>query len=125
LAHYETSLSNFIPPDPPFPGSIEIHGIGFGTHVGRSYFDTVQPILPGIPFPAVIHAANGDELHYLAVGDPSGPPGPDGTFAFSGTFDVTGGTGRFANATGSATFQGTANLNTMTGEVTYIGQITF
>ena len=70
-------------------------------------------------------ASAGDELHYTAIGDPPGPPGPDGTFAFSGNFEVTGGTGRFTNATGSATFRGTANLGTMTGQVTYIGHITF
>jgi hypothetical protein len=129
LAHYETSFSNLIPPDPtqtpPFPGSIDIHGIGFGTHIGASTFDTVQPLLPLIHFESTLNAANGDELYLLAIGDPpTDPPGTD-PFSFSGSFEFTGGTGRFAGATGSATFQGTASLGTMTGQVTYIGHITF
>ena len=121
LGHWETTFANF----DPVGGTIEITGNGPATHLGLSTFFTVQPLFPGVPFDAVLTAANGDELHYVAIGDPGEVPPPD-PFSFSGTLVfVPGGTGRFANATGSATFEGTASLVTMTGEVTYTGSITF
>jgi hypothetical protein len=116
--HWQTTFDNFDPVE----GTIEIHGIGFATYLGRSTFDTVQPLAPYVEFPATLNAANGDELHYTAIGY---PPGDGDPFTFSGTLWFTGGTGRFSNATGSADYEGTASLVTMTGEVTYKGTIVF
>lgn len=54
-------------------------------------------------------AANGDRLFgtYTGAGTVLVPPAPVGRFAVSGTLTFTGGTGRFAGATGTLAMQGT------------------
>jgi hypothetical protein len=66
-------------------------------------------------------AANGDEL-YLSVVGTSAPAGP-GLVSFVGNFTIEGGTGRFANATGTATGEGIANLVTRQTSVRIEGEI--
>ena len=94
---------------PPFPTSAPpatFTGTSQDTHLGRAAQSgnlTLQlPIAPGV-FPGsgsvTITAANGDKLtfDYTGLLDPS-------TGVGRGTFNFTGGTGRFAGATGSGTF---------------------
>jgi hypothetical protein len=57
-------------------------------------------------------AANGDQLA-TAITMQLCPIAP-GIYHGVGTYVVTGGTGRFANATGSGVFDGTGNFNTGT-----------
>ena len=57
-------------------------------------------------------AANGDKLT-TAITMQLCPIAP-GIYHGIGTYVVTGGTGRFANATGSGVFDGTGNFNTGT-----------
>jgi hypothetical protein len=68
-------------------------------------------------------AANGDELYMVVVGT-SAPSGP-GLVRFSATFTFVGGTGRFANATGQGTAQGTANLVASRTSATFDGWIVY
>ena len=68
-------------------------------------------------------AANGDQLYLTVVGT-SAPAGP-GLVSFVGTFTIEGGTGRFANATGTATGEGIANLVTRQTAVTIEGEIVY
>jgi hypothetical protein len=63
----------------------------------------------------------GDVLRATSVthGTPTGPT----SFSLTGTFVFTGGTGRFANATGSADFVGAADLATGTASLKMQGRI--
>ena len=70
----------------------------------------------------VYTAANGDELFVSWTGTASSS-GADNTF--SGPETITGGTGRFAGATGSTWVSGTASFATMTGQFTSVGTITY
>jgi hypothetical protein len=71
----------------------------------------------------VVVAANGDELRWSYEG--GGPaPGADGIAEFSGTFVVTGGTGRFADAAGEGTFHGVGSL-AGGASLSYTGTITY
>ncbi len=93
-----------------FPSS----GMGQMSHLGRVDYELTQCTLPGPDGFASVGsvtfiAANGDELrleHTMLsqlIGDFD--PDPDG-FTFEGEWTAVGGTGRFANATGSGTMHG-------------------
>jgi hypothetical protein len=68
-------------------------------------------------------AANGDILRIVSVGT-STPAGP-GLVHFAATLTFVGGTGRFANATGEASAEGTANLVTSKTQMTFEGSIAY
>jgi hypothetical protein len=70
----------------------------------------------------VYTAANGDQLFVSWTGTATSS-GPDNTF--SGPETITGGTGRFAGATGSTWVSGTASFATMTGQFTSVGTISY
>jgi hypothetical protein len=70
----------------------------------------------------VYTAANGDQLFVSWTGTATSS-GPDNTF--SGPETITGGTGRFAGATGSIWVSGTASFATMTGQFTSVGTISY
>jgi hypothetical protein len=88
-------------------------GGGTATHVGNytivnsHCLNLVTGALTGGSF--VKTAANGDQLFGTYVGSASviQPPSPIGIFSISGTVTFTGGTGRFAGATGTTTMAGT------------------
>jgi hypothetical protein len=90
-------------------GSLQVLDIGkgFATHMGASkWIATIclNPITGLGEGKAVITGANGDAV-YLAISIRShGIGGPNGTWYETET--VTGGTGRFADATGSGTSNG-------------------
>ena len=67
-------------------------------------------------------AANGDHLFVTWTGTASSS-GADNTF--SGPETITGGTRRFAGATGSTWVTGTASFATMTGQFTSVGTIKY
>ena len=72
----------------------------------------------------VMVAANGDELHWTYEGTGS-LPDADGNTVITGSFVITGGTGRFTDATGGGTIQGSVDTVTSVVSVTYRGTITY
>ena len=96
------------------------------SHLGRAAFEGVLEIdlRTGTQTgERTLTAANGDQL-YLTVMGTSAPAGP-GLVSFVATFTIEGGTGRFANATGTASGEGVANLVTRKTSVTIDGEIVY
>ena len=116
----------------PVPGVLTLTGSGVGhaSHLGNVTASTTETLdLVTSPGGVVIRdgrmvmvAANGDELHWAYDGVGS-LPDAQGVSTFSGTFLITGGTGRFADATGGGTLQGTGNSITGVASVSYQGTI--
>ena len=92
----------------------EASASGNATHLGRytmtSEFQVNLGTLVGSGFAEFI-AANGDSLFTAVTGQGSATANPD-ALSIVETFTITGGTGRFAGATGS--FTGERLLNTVT-----------
>jgi hypothetical protein len=68
-------------------------------------------------------AANGDKLTFSYSGDfkPTNFP----VYAITGTYKVTGGTGRFVHASGEGVLDGTENIQTLQGQLEFIGKISY
>ena len=121
-------------PDPAHPECVLLNtetGIIHGTHTGVgtwSSFETVDLCSNGDGSGAVegeftLTAANGDQIFgtyttLLLVGD--------GAIAASGTYEITGGTGRFEDATGTGTIDATGDfgppfgvIGQMSGGISY------
>lgn len=120
-----------------------ISGSGEGSHVGElkarsrdcinpsGVFDPNGPTayrftsgtgLDGLVFVA----ANGDQLFATYAGTLQ--PQPGGPHAVKGHFVITGGTGRFAGATGGGTLQGTEDISRVVigeGEISLSGRIRY
>ena len=69
-------------------------------------------------------AANGDQVYTAHTGT-SSPGTTPGTVDFVATLTITGGTGRFAGATGELRAEGTATLATRTTRVHFEGWIAY
>jgi hypothetical protein len=99
------------PPAVPPPGQflVSLEGGGTATHVGKYTItnshcvDASTGLLTGGAF--VKTAANGDQLSGTYEGRAT--PAADGSFSVDGRITFTGGTGRFAGATGSTNMAGT------------------
>lgn len=94
-------------------------------HLGRTTAVAEQIVSltsAGASNTTIYTAANGDQLFVTWTGTGSGS-GPEKTF--SGPETITGGTGRFAGATGSTWVSGTASFATMTGQFTSVGTISY
>ena len=120
----------------------EINGTCQLTHLGRSTTHTVQqllfaldpqgqpvlvngqPIIAALRNCATFTAANGDTLRHTTAGTVA-PGAAPGTVTFSGELVFTGGSGRFADAAGVATFEGDASLSTNTGRLAIDGRLTY
>ena len=63
--------------------------------------------------PVTLVSAAGDELHLLETAE-IGDFKEDGSFSFSGTWVVAGGTGRFEHATGTVALSGSGNTDEFT-----------
>ena len=118
----------FNPPPLPLP---PVHrqidtGTCWFSHLGKTALQGVQDINFAAGTQAgtrTFTASNGDVLRATHAGT-SGPGGP-GLVNFVTTITIVGGTGRFANATGQMTGQGTANLITRTTSFTNEGWIAY
>ena len=118
----------FNPPPLPLP---PVHrqidtGTCWFSHLGRTALYGVQDINFAAGTQSgerTFTAANGDMLYAVHAGT-SAPGGP-GLVRFVTTITFVGGTGRFANATGRMTGEGTANLITRTTTVTNEGWISY
>ena len=99
-------------------------------HIGRASvlaFQTIVPGASGIEYTntTVYTAPNGDELHTNNVGVAT--PGAQG-LSLDGIETAAGGTGRFENASGSATLSGSIHFTSATttiGSYELAGRLTF
>lgn len=105
-------------------------GTGKSTHLGKvtlTATDCITPMENHFTFKGTftLTAANGDKL----TGDYSGSFIPDNggpTYNLSeAKFKITGGTGRFVQATGSAELQGSQNIQTGKGKLDADGTISY
>ena len=106
-------------------------GTGIASHLGRSTNVNNITVLSGpVSCPGgfanknveTLTAANGDKLMLTGPHDVGCPIRP-GVVHGTGDWTVTGGTGRFAGATGQGTFDGGANFNTGTFSFQLTGTI--
>jgi hypothetical protein len=104
-----------------------IEGVGHATVLGKFSMTSSSTVdiatrTPIGPSPTVFTAANGDQI----LADASGRGTPiAGTpyVSIVETFTINGGTGRFANATGSIRMERLLNLVTLISSATFAGQI--
>ena len=90
--------------------NLKVEWEGVASHLGKFkrtdylLFNFVEGTLVGAK---TFTAANGDELHVLTEGtfDASHEPSEEDPLLISGTYCFIGGTGRFAEATGTASYE--------------------
>ncbi len=101
------------------PPNIQVEYTGNATHLGR--FTRTEHATLGdngtISGTIDFTAANGDQLHVSFTGAFVSPTDIDGSYT------IEGGSGRFVNATGTATFQ--ASTDNESVEVTFEGTISY
>jgi hypothetical protein len=110
---------------PPYPLPPVLRQVDVGTcqlsHLGRAAMYLAQDIHFAMGTQVSVEftftAPNGDVLRATNVGT-SAPSGPG--VRFQGTTTFVGGTGRFANATGEARLDGTANFLTNTATLAVV-----
>jgi hypothetical protein len=110
------------PSAPCFPPTcirLEIGGQGNAAHMGRISIDGPSAVMPDATGTgglqngqSTLTAANGDTIEIRFEGTFSSPMGPLGPVEFEGSWRVTGGTGRFDNATGGGTYSGSGAIPT-------------
>jgi hypothetical protein len=118
-------------PAPPLPLPAVLRQVDVGTchlaHLGRAAFFSVKEINFAAGTQTItestLTAANGDVLR--AVGSGTNVPSGPGRVRFAATMTFTGGTGRFANATGQARVEGAADLVMRTATLTMDGWIAY
>lgn len=114
--------------DPPLL-QLRITGYGQATHLGQGTFVALSTLnlTTAPPFTlggtATFNAANGDSFYTSFSG--TATPMVDGTMAVVMTHEVTGGTGRFTNASGTFTGEATGSLTNPEGFITYDGYISY
>ena len=109
-------------------GTVSLAGQRNATHLGKSTWTTSNlaidasnlPIV-GVTYDDTITAANGNTLTTTAVATIDASTLGVSPLAFSAVETITGGTGRFAHASGSFTVTGSVNLDLTTGS----GVLTF
>src|SRR5262245_12402206 len=124
------SVAGHVTVTPAGPGQVdlEINAAGIITHLGKSAVnlrlraDVSGPIpMPVPPSVGVVTAANGDTVTFTVrwTLEEVSP----GAFIPSGPFTITGGTGRFSNASGGGDYRGFVNLNTGEATAEITGQL--
>ncbi|HEY0678873.1 MAG TPA: hypothetical protein VGD17_11345 [Chitinophagaceae bacterium] len=107
----------------------QIIGHGQAPHLGKSTFVAISNVNFTVPPPFPISgtcvwtAANGDEFYSSFVG--TATPTGQGTNNVVMTHTITGGTGRFSDATGTITGHTVATPGHSEGHVTYEGTISY
>jgi hypothetical protein len=110
-------------------------GIGTATHMGLVKMEIYEivdthgfdPNEWDADADVVLTAANGDELHfsYTSTIDPADFFNGSGNLYIVGACIVTGGTGRFSEASGTLIYTGVHNVYTSTGTVDFDGTIMY
>ena len=102
------------------PTTVAITGTGYYEHLGLTtlvFTSTITGAATCGGFTAMERdtytAANGDKV-FLSVSDVLCPTSTPNAFQLSGSFTVTGGTGRFAGASGSGTVQASITFTSAT-----------
>jgi len=122
--HAATDTTFVIPPACGPTCAFTISGVGQATHMGRvsidgpSLIDFATGTQTGT---STLTAADGSELAIEFHGSFS-PTSPT-EVAFSGSWTVISGTGRFADADGGGDYHGAASLATNTGELHLDGSV--
>jgi hypothetical protein len=116
------------PATPVSPGVIRQLDLGecLISHLGKSTFisDKIINVVAGTQvITGTYTAANGDILY--ANGTGTNQMVAPGVVAFQATVTFAGGTGRFADATGSATLSGSANFATGRSQFSTSGSIVY
>ena len=97
---------------------LTVNGKGSATNMGRTTAftdDQVSNLIDGSGSATyTLTAKNGDTLVLALVVQPGGTINVEGGVLFSGSYTITGGTGRFSGATGSGIFGGTGLFLTET-----------
>jgi hypothetical protein len=111
------------------PGVLRVQdeGTGHALHLGNSAVtDDLLLDARVVPSPVsgtiTFTAANGDQV-FAKVTAMASPPDAKGLVYFTGSFVISGGTGRFRGATGGAVLQGINNAAAMTTEFRFSGTI--
>lgn len=108
--------------------SVVAAGSAIGTDIGAGQWNDTEfaaftPDGFDITGNLTLTAANGDELFISYHATTPYPDPATGAFNPAGTFTITGGTGRFANATGGGTLSAHANAGTPATTATLDGTI--
>ncbi|MEO5996195.1 MAG: hypothetical protein ABIQ00_05865 [Chitinophagaceae bacterium] len=117
-------------PQPGIPLLNHITGTGNGTHIGKATFDAYIEVDVFAPSPQIargkfiITAASGDQIFLNTTGIGVGPDA-DGNFRITLSGTITGGTGRFAGATGNLTGVATDNEINPNGTTSFEGTICY
>lgn len=110
----------------PCPGGEEvvINGTGHATHLGAYAYKATECFASSGTFAgsATLMAANGDTIVGTYQGQVSGTTDPD-VLAYAQELELSGGTGRFAGATGTLHVVGAANLSTLEYEQILTGTV--
>jgi hypothetical protein len=119
---FEASFTTAFSASVAFPFiNITVNGDGQARHLGRTHASTTNQqghlITGHVTATYTLAAANGDTLVIEMVADSVFPSST--TVIFEGTYEITGGTGRFAGASGSGLLNGNA---TFTGPAGGIGE---
>jgi len=105
---------------------LEVSGTGHSTFLGRyssRYRECFDPATGAVTGGSItLTTANGETLYGTYAGQAS-PGGDPNTVAYDDPGRITGGTGRFAGATGTANTSGVANLATGDYEGTIAGSV--
>lgn len=106
-----------------------ITGYGTSEQLGAVAFASTDCITPAGPLfnfdngRFIIMTADGDQI-FAAYSGQFVPTGVGAAYVFSGaTFQITGGNGRYANATGGGTLSGGEDMMTGMGNIKLSGQI--
>lgn len=127
-----TAQASFAPTQTPGVFAGTGSGAGRASHLGRVTLSSTETLdFAASPGSVLVRegrmvtvAANGDELHWTYDGTGS-LPDENGAVTLSGTFVITGGTGRFSDASGGGTFQGVGNVGTGVASLSYEGAISY
>lgn len=125
-ARWESTVE-IVPPFPPPILNLVIRATGNGTMIGQSTYEGPSQVdvtqIPNVQTTSgTVTTARGDQIYVSFVGVAT-PADANGDVQFEGTFEFTGGTGRFSNVSGGGRYSGTANVITQRGLYEWVGHI--